>query len=556
MLLARKVLTSSIADEWENILEPHDSWYIGSDLFYSFLVHNGWWRHLMEHKRSEGYFSAAHVLHEKLIDGSFPEDIREEFRKMLEYFGQYPIIVRSSSLLEDSFGNAFAGKYESIFCVNQGTPEQRCQQFEDAIRKIFASMMSEDALAYRMQRGLAEKDEQMALLVQRVSGAHHGRYFFPDLAGVGVSYNTFVWSRELEPEAGMLRLVLGLGTRAVDRVDGDYPRLIPLDKPFLLPKGSREEMRRFSQHDVDLLNVSENSFQTVPLDMMIEEGIDLPMDLFGTLDQSLRSVGGRESWILDYENLLEKTEFIPIMGKMLKTLERRYNYPVDVEFTVNITPSGSMHINLVQCRPLQTKGIQKNRVEIPDGCPLDRVLFRSVGNFMGGSIDLPIQRVILVDPERYEQLSLTEKYDIARLVGRINRLRAKDDQFSVMLLSPGRLGTSTPSLGVPVNFAEINNMAALCELTFAAGGLMPELSFGTHFFQDLVESDIFYVALFPDSTLCSLNKELLVKMPNRMAELVPEYSRYEDVVQVVDIPDRPLQILADIVSQQVVCLFP
>lgn len=557
MLLARKVLTSSTSCEWEDILEPHDSWYIGSDLFYSYVVHNGWWRLLMEHKRSEeGYFIAAGLLHEKLLEGSFPEEISEEFRKMLEYFGQYPIIVRSSSLLEDSFGNAFAGKYESIFCVNQGTPEQRCRQFEDAVRRIFASMMSEDALAYRLQRGLAEKDEQMALLVQRVSGAHHGRYFFPDLAGVGVSYNTFVWNRELDPEAGVLRLVVGLGTRAVDRVDGDYPRLVPLDKPFLLPKEGREEMRRFSQHDVDLLNVSENSFQTVQLDTLVEEGVDLPMDLFGSCEHSGGEGGRKESWLLDFANLLKGTEFVPIMRKMLKTLERRYNYPVDVEFTVNIAHGGSMHINLVQCRPLQTKGVQKNRVEIPDGCQLDRVLFRSTGNFMGGSIAIPIHRVIYVDPEQYSLLSLSGKYDVARLVGKINRQKARQGNLSAMLLSPGRLGTSTPSLGVPVNFAEINNMAALCEVAFSAGGLMPELSFGTHFFQDLVESNIFYAALFPDCTVCSLNKALLTGLPNRIADIVPEYGQYCETVHVIDIPDRPLQLLADIVSQQVVCLFP
>ena len=99
-------------------------------------------------------------------------------------------------------------------------------------------------------------------------------------------------------------------------------------------------------------------------------------------------------------------------------------------------------------------------------------------------------------------------------------------------------------------------MTALCEVAFSAGGLMPELSFGTHFFQDLVESDIFYVALFPESTACSLNQALLTDLPNRIAELVPEYAQYSDVVHVIDFPDKPLQLLADIVSQQVVCLFP
>ena len=195
---------------------------------------------------------------------------------MLEYFGQYPIIVRSSSLLEDGFGNAFAGKYDSFFCVNQGTPEQRCEQFETAVRKIFASMMSDEALSYRLQRGLDQQDEQMALLVQRVSGAHHRHYFFPDLAGVGISYNTFVWNREIDPRAGMLRLVLGLGTRAVDRVEDDYPRLVALDKPLLIPDSARAEMVRFSQRGVDLLNVADNVWQTVPLQKLMEEGLDFP----------------------------------------------------------------------------------------------------------------------------------------------------------------------------------------------------------------------------------------------------------------------------------------
>ncbi|HLO24650.1 MAG TPA: PEP/pyruvate-binding domain-containing protein, partial [Geobacteraceae bacterium] len=184
MLLARKMLTSDRTCNWRELMEPHDSWYVGSDIFYSYVVHNGLWRLLLEQKSAEGYFSTAARVRESLLHGSFPEETREEFRNMLEYFGQYPIIVRSSSLLEDGFGNAFAGKYDSFFCVNQGSPEERYRQFEDAVRKIFASMMSDDALTYRRQRGLDQQDEQMALLVQRVSGAHHGRYFFPDLAGV------------------------------------------------------------------------------------------------------------------------------------------------------------------------------------------------------------------------------------------------------------------------------------------------------------------------------------------------------------------------------------
>ncbi len=124
--------------------------------------------------------------------------------------------------------------------------------------------MNEDALAYRLQRGLHEMEEQMALLVQRVSGTHHGSYFFPDIGGVGFSYNAYVWKGGIDPEAGMLRLAMGLGTRAVNRVEGDYPRIVALDDPGAKPLTEMEDMRRFSQHDIDLLNIDENELQTVP----------------------------------------------------------------------------------------------------------------------------------------------------------------------------------------------------------------------------------------------------------------------------------------------------
>ena len=118
----------------------------------------------------------------------------DQFAEMLDYFGQSPIIVRSSSLLEDNYGNAFAGKYESVFCANQGSPQKRLEDFLSAVRTIYASTMSEEALRYRAHRGLLDRDEQMALLVQRVSGGLHGDLFFPQVAGVGLSYNPYVWN--------------------------------------------------------------------------------------------------------------------------------------------------------------------------------------------------------------------------------------------------------------------------------------------------------------------------------------------------------------------------
>jgi hypothetical protein len=212
MILARKILSKINGEKWGQQLEPHDSFYIGSDVFYTYIVQNGWWKLFMSHKTDEGYFAAGAALSVGLLNGTFPDEIKEKFLQIIEYFGQSPIIVRSSSLLEDAFGNAFAGKYESFFLVNQGSPESRFNEFVRVIQKIFASSMNEDALTYRMQRGRHKMDEQMALLVQRVSGSYNDWYFFPDIGGVGMSYNTFVWKNTIDPKAGMLRLVFGLGT--------------------------------------------------------------------------------------------------------------------------------------------------------------------------------------------------------------------------------------------------------------------------------------------------------------------------------------------------------
>jgi Pyruvate phosphate dikinase, AMP/ATP-binding domain len=558
MLLARNILLRDTEFDWSKHLEDHDSFFVGSNLYYSYIVHNGWWKLFMQQKTKEGYFSAGKELHAKMLKGSFPEPIREEFHQMLEYYGQYPIIVRSSSLLEDGFGNAFAGKYDSFFCVNQGDPEERLAQFEESVRKIFASAMSEDALSYRLQRGLDQKDEQMALLIQRVSGAYRQHYYFPELAGVGVSYNTFVWDKEMDPQAGMLRLVLGLGTRAVDRVEGDYPRIVALDAPLKKPHKGFEDTRKFSQRDVDLLNINSNNLETVSLLRLIKEGIEIPWSMYGVKDNETmrllenRGKKGQEVWLLTFDRLLSESPFPKLMQRMLKTLERVYQYPVDIEFTVNFTQDGTSKIEVVQCRPLQTKG-QEIQVEIPARIGDEKTFFRSEGNFMGGNISQPIKWIIWVEAAEYTRLSMTEKYEVARLVGRLNKRIANRTDSPTMLLGPGRWGTSTPSLGVPISFSEINNISAIAEVAFTSGDLMPELSFGSHFFQDLVETDIFYLALFPENSNCFVNDAWRNSLPNALEGLMPASSRYKQVVKVYRAPQEGLRLMADVVSQHLVC---
>ncbi|MBN1526521.1 MAG: phosphoenolpyruvate synthase [Candidatus Omnitrophica bacterium] len=557
MLLARKILTKRMPG-WNGLAEPHDSFYVGSDIFYSYIVQNRWWKLRMQQKTDEGYFSVAKILKEKMLYGAFPEEIMEQFQQIIEYFGTSPIIIRSSSLLEDGYGNAFAGKYESIFLANQGSPEQRYIQFAEAVKKIYASTMNEDALVYRKQRGLDKMDEQMALLVQRVSGSPHKGYFFPDLAGVGVSHNTYVWNDTMDPKAGMLRLVFGLGTRAVNRVEGDYPRMVPLDDPLRRPYAEKDDLRKFSQHAVDLLDTGANAFRTMLFEELVREGAYAAIDRVAVKDhEAMRMMSGpgreeKDYWILTLDSVFRDGAFALAFKNILKTLEESYDYPVEIEFTVNFTAEDAFRINLLQCRPLQTGG-QGRRAEIPESISDKDVLFESQGYFLGGNIAQEIKRVIYVDPEKYIGLVQSDKYDIARIVGMLNRDIEDGGKMPAILIGPGRWGTTTPSLGVPVKFAEINNMAVLTEVAFPAGNLMPELSYGTHFFQDLVETGIFYVALFPEKKDIVFNHGWLVRSKDIFTELAPQEAKYRGVISVYDVSGRRVKIMSDIVSQRVIC---
>jgi hypothetical protein len=158
MLLARAIIRNR-EPELSEVLEPHDSFYIGSDLYYTYIVDNGLWDLRIKQRTDEGYFSLADEFATKLRNGVFSNGMREQFVRIIEYYGQDPYIIRSSSILEDGFGNAFAGKYESVFCVNRGSMQGRIQEFEQAIKTVYASSMNLSALDYRKRRGLHRRDE-------------------------------------------------------------------------------------------------------------------------------------------------------------------------------------------------------------------------------------------------------------------------------------------------------------------------------------------------------------------------------------------------------------
>ncbi|HYG66366.1 MAG TPA: PEP/pyruvate-binding domain-containing protein, partial [Anaeromyxobacteraceae bacterium] len=393
MLVARAILADT-DPAWQRLLEPHDSWFIGADVFYTFVVRNGIW-HLRRALRGRAdYLHRAAEVRARILDGEFPPAIVQQLVTMLEFYGQSPIIVRSSSLLEDGFGNAFTGKYESVFCPNQGSPEERLEAVLAAVKQVYASTVSEDAIRYRARRGLLDREEQMAVLVQRVSGAVHGRLFFPQVAGVGLSYNPYVWNAAIDPHAGVVRLVFGLGTRAVERSDDDYTRIAALNAPTLRPESSLDEQTEYAQHRVDVIDLEARRFTSLGIDEVARESPELPMHVFATRR------GDRH--VLTFDELLWATPLVERIRAMLGILRDAYGCPVDVEFTANLL-GADLRLNLVQCRPLQVRE-GGSIVAPPRDLPESAIVLASRGPVVGPSTHGPVDRVVYVDPDAYVRL--------------------------------------------------------------------------------------------------------------------------------------------------------
>jgi pyruvate,water dikinase len=539
MLLARAILIHH-NKKCKHLLETHDSFFIGSDIFYTYVIQNKCWWDRYHLKKSEDFLEHSEGIRGKLSHGVFPQDILEQFKEMLNYFGQSPIIVRSSSLLEDAYGNAFSGKYESVFCTNQGNPEERLESFIKAVQKVYASTMSKNALSYRTHLGLLEMDEQMAILVQRVSGSFYKHLYFPHIAGVGYSFNPYVWNSRIDPQTGVLRLVFGLGTRAVDRHDEDYTRVVALNAPLLRPEATYDEVRKYTQHTIDILDLKEHKHDSRDFEYIVKTAGSFPLHIFATKDREMEE-RARElnlkhifPWVLTFEELLTKTNFVKDMEEMLAILGRAYEHPVDIEFTVNFFTEDDYRINLLQCRPFQFSGEVK-QVELPTNISACDIILKTRGPIIGQNMVKPIDTIIFVNPERYSVMAMTDRYAIARLVGELANRKGREG--NVMLIGPGRWGTTMPALGIPVSFAEIKNVSALCEIVKMHEGLVPDISLGTHFFNDLVEMDIIYIAIFPDKEDYILNEKLIKSMPNRLESVMPNVSSWKDTVMVVDTAD-------------------
>jgi len=539
-LAARIVKRGAEENELFRSIRIPKTWYITSDALVNFLHYNNL-ENVLEQKYKD--MDEIHVEYPNIIqifkNAYFPPEILRGLSMALDDLGDKPVIVRSSSLLEDRVGAAFSGKYKSLFLANQGSKEERLNALTDAIAEVYASTFGPDPIEYRTERGLLDFYEEMGIMIQEVVGNQVGNYFLPTFAGVAFSRNEFRWSARIKREDGLIRLVPGLGTRAVDRVAEDYPILIAPGKPDLRVNVTPDEIIRYSPKNIDVINLDTNSFETIDINRLIREfgndivgiqhAVSVVRDNMIHKPTSLFNIDfEKDKLLVTFEGLLQGTDFVRQIGSLLKELETAIGTPVDIEFAHD-----GRHLYLLQCRA-QSHAIGTQAAPIPRDIGQDQILF-SADHYVSNGHVPDITHVVYIDPESYILLAdLMDLKTIGRIVGKLNKILPKR-QF--ILMGPGRWGSRGDiKLGVEVTYSDINNTAVLIEIARKKGNYVPELSFGTHFFQDLVEASIRYLPLYPDDEGILFNEAFFTRSENILADLLPEYAEFKDSVRVIDIP--------------------
>ncbi len=541
LILGHEILRNEIKNDPDlKDVDVPKSWYITSDTITNFIHYNA-----LEETTSLKYLETAEIragypyLQQLFKNSFFPLEIISQLKNLLQEIGDKPIIVRSSSLLEDSFDAAFSGKYKSLFLANAGTNDENLSSLLDAISEIYASIFGPDPIEYRKERGLIDFQEEMGILLQEVVGNRVGDYFFPTYSGVAFSNNEFRWSPRIEREDGVVRMVAGLGTRAVDRVADDYPFLASPGKPGLRINITYEDKIRYAQKRADVLNLRTNEFETVELKPLIKNfgdkikriediiSVDKNRDLSPPI--GIMFDPSDSDTFVTFQKLTDTPHFLRKMDKILKILSKSFKSPVDVEFA-----SDGEKLFILQCRP-QVRSHSEMKVEIPENVDKEDVIIRA-DRYITTGVVKGIKYIVCVIPDEYNSLPTEDEMKkTAHIISDLNKkLPAKE----FILIGPGRWGSRGDiKLGVQVTYSDIFNTSMLIELAYNKDGYTPELSFGTHFFQDMVESNIKYLPLYPDNEGTEFKFDKLKKLPNHLKEFYPDDRSMDKVIMVVSSDD-------------------
>ncbi|HET6202530.1 MAG TPA: PEP/pyruvate-binding domain-containing protein [Planctomycetota bacterium] len=432
-------------------------------------------------------------IERRFLEAPLPEGVVRDLERFLA-LADFPLAVRSSSLLEDSQHLPFTGLYRTEMVPNDHPdPGVRLRQALRAIRRVYASTFLQRAKLYIKATPYRLEEEKMAVLVQRLVGARHGRRFYPDFAGVARSYN-FYAAAPMTGADGIVSVALGLGETVVE--GGKALRFAPRFPRHPVGHGSPEEILRNTQTEFSALEVGESGdsapegrVRRYPLEVALEDGTLAAVgSTYSSENDAIYDGLGREGVpAVTFAPVLKHGLFplAEIARDLLEVGSRGLNRPVEIEFAANLsTPPGApREFALLQIRPFAA-GPEAEPAPIGEWDDAD-LLCRSRRVLGNGRIE-GIRDVVVVDPARFDR---SRSREVADPIARMNH-RLVEEGIPYLLIGVGRWGAADPWLGVPVAWEQIAGARAIVEAPFKDFDVAP--SQGSHFFQNLAASLVGY----------------------------------------------------------------
>jgi hypothetical protein len=484
---------------------------LATDCFDEFISQN----QLAELKVDE--LADDHIGH-AFQQADLPVELLGDLRALIMQV-KTPLAVRSSSLLEDALDRPFAGVYGTkMIPNNQLDPDTRFRKLVEAIKFVYASTYFREARDYIKTTGCDPREEKMAVILQEVVGLRHGDRFYPDVSGVGRSYN-FYPTGPARPEEGVVSLALGLGKTIVDGgVSWTFSPAYPKKPP---PFASVGELMRGTQTEFWAVNmgqppaydpVSETEY-LVKAGLKDAESDEVLRFLASTFDPGrdrvVPGVGARGPRILDFAPLLVLEQF-PVnhlIRTLLKAAEDALEAKVEIEFAMTIHAGRDepprARLGFLQVRPMV---VSEEIVEVTSEDLCDPGAIVASDMVMGNGIENDVRDIVFVRPENFSPMQTPA---IAQQLEPINReLREQHRPF--LLIGFGRWGSSHPSLGIPVDWSQISGARAIVEATLPE--INVELSQGSHFFHNLSSFRASYFMVRHDGPF-KINWEWLNQQP-------------------------------------------
>ncbi|MDD4235172.1 MAG: PEP/pyruvate-binding domain-containing protein [Bacteroidales bacterium] len=434
------------------------------------------------------------------VNAKFPESILKDLRKFISII-KNPLAVRSSSLLEDSHYQPFAGIYTTYMIPKTAKIDTNMRMLTDAIKCVYASVYYHDSKSYMTATKNVIDEEKMAVVIQEVVGKKHEQYFYPEVSGVARSINVYPIEKE-KPEEGIINLALGLGKYIVD--GGTSLRYSPKHPKKLLQLSSPEIALRETQKSFFALDMDENSFQIstddgmnlVKLDIDHAKKDDVLTKIASTYDYNDHIIRDglypHGQTIISFSNII-KFKGLPLndaLSDILKTGQREMNNPVEIEFAVSLDypEKGGHTLSLLQIRPI-VDNKETIDVDLKSLKKEEIVIFskKALGN---GIID-DVNDIVYIRPENFDPANNTL---LAQEIGAINE-KLQRSRTNYILIGPGRWGSSDPYLGIPVKWAQISAARVIVETALRNYQIDP--SQGTHFFQNLTSFKVGYFTVNP-----------------------------------------------------------